>query len=40
MGGDDMNLLHVTFTLPIGFHPSRTVVLIFLLCSHSIFLAG
>jgi hypothetical protein len=35
-----MHLLQVTFTLPIGRHPSRIVVLILLLCSRSRFLVG
>jgi hypothetical protein len=40
MGGGDVHLLHVTFTLPVGRHPSQTIVLILLLCSRSGFLAG
>jgi hypothetical protein len=26
MGGGDVHLLHVTFTLPVGRHPNRTIV--------------
>jgi hypothetical protein len=40
MGGGDVHILHITFTLPVGCHPNQTVVLILLLCSHSRFLAG